>query len=171
MSRSNQEIWEDRIERGGNYFTRHPFLSIFIVLVVMGGIGLGARLIMAPINFAHEAATVAHQEFNPAAMLKKYEWFKNTAAALTAKTHDIEVLKASIADLQKMPRSEMDRFDKQELAQGKAELAGLVMSYNELAGRYNAQIAKFNWKPFVTSLPVGAEQVLSQEFAPYKDGV
>jgi len=170
-NRSNEDIWADRRERWGNYFTKHPILSIFIVVLFLGGLGFGLKLVMAPINFANQAAQVAQQEFNPHAMLKKYEWFKNAASALTAKKHDLSIMSAKLKPLRAMSRKDMDRQDKQDLAQWEAEVAGVALSYNSLAAEWNSQISKFNWSPFVTALPPGAERVLSQKFAPYMDGV
>lgn len=167
---TNSEIWESRAVNAGNFFTRRPIIATLLAFFALGALGFGIKMILAPVQFANQAAQVMQQEFNPHAMLKKYEWFKDTAAALTAKRHDIKILEARLIPLRMMDRKDMDRQDKQDLAQYEAELAGVAMMYNSLASRYNSQLSKFNWQSFQSSLPYGANEILSKEFAPYTNG-
>jgi hypothetical protein len=71
-------------------------------------------------------------------------------------------------DYSGVSRNEWDRVDKQTMSQWKAEFAGIKGAYNDAASRYNAQMAKFNWRfTEIGSLPEGATEPLPREFKPY----
>jgi hypothetical protein len=143
-------------------------LAVMMMLILWGGIWAVGSVF----GWFSEAAQVAKQEFGPKAMLTKYEWFKNASAALSAKQAGIGVLDERVkqieADYQGVSRVKWDRTDKENVNLWRQEVAGLKLSYNNLAAEWNAQISKFNWRPFIGDLPPGAEQVLTKEFAPYK---
>lgn len=145
---------------------------LFMGLLIMGVIGLGLNVVGGFFGWIGQAQQVAQEEFNPRAMLTKYEWFKNTASALAAKQQSIYVLEGRVKslyeDYEGTKRKDWDRVDKQNMNIWRQETAGLKLSYNNLAAEWNSQIDKFHWRPFLGSLPPGAEQVLSSEFAPYQ---
>jgi hypothetical protein len=119
-----------------------------------------------------EAAKVAHDEYGPKAMLKKYEAFKDIAAQLEAKLATIQVAEGRTKSMEESykgkPRSEWDRTDKEQYNVWSSELSGMKASYNSLAAQYNADMAKFNYSFANTgSLPQGAERPLPREFKPY----
>ena len=62
----------------------------------------------------------------------------------------------------------MDRTDKQQQSQWTSEVAGVRASYNSLAADWNSQMSKFHWRPFLGDLPLGAEELLIKEYAPYE---
>jgi len=113
------------------------------------------------------ASKTIQKEYSAEAILNKYEWFKNAAAALAEKKSNISVYEAKLKPLRSMDRKDMDRTDKEQLGQWEAEVAGVKASYNALAGEWNAQISKFNWKPFKASLPTGSEDILQMDVAKY----
>ncbi len=119
-----------------------------------------------------DAKQVAYEEFGPRAALQKYEWFKDCAAKLDAKSADIKVYDARSAALRQSyegtPYKDWDRKDKEALTLWSSEVAGLKASYNELASEYNAAMAKINWAyAEVGSLPPGATTPLPRSFKPY----
>ncbi|GEM_PF-6000211 len=86
-------------------------LVVVILCVVLSAIGFG-------LGWFGEATQVAQQEFGPAAMLKKYETFKDMAAQLDKKRADITVYESRIAQVdkgyaklerQKWPRDDRER--------------------------------------------------------------
>lgn len=146
------------------------------VLVMIAGtmVGLAGCAIGLFSGVATNTATVARKEFYPDALLKKYEWFKDAAAALDKKQADIRVYDKRLAaladDYRGVPRSKWPRDDREQSAIWQSELAGVKASYNSLAADYNAQMAKFNWAfTNVGQLPPGATAPLPREFKPYEE--
>ena len=120
-----------------------------------------------------EAAQVAQEQFGPRAMLKKYETFKDQAAALDAKRANIEASKARMKNMEQtyagVPRTHWARPDLEQYNLWSTEVAGMLASYNDLAAQYNAEMAKVNWR-FANAgdLPAGATVPLPREFKPYE---
>lgn len=120
----------------------------------------------------NNAEKVARKEFYPEALLRKYEWFKDAAAALDQKIATISVYQKrldSLAEAYKgKRRGEWPRDDREQFNLWRSELDGIRASYNELAAEYNAQMVKFNWRfTNVGDLPPGASNPLPREFKPY----
>lgn len=119
-----------------------------------------------------EAEEVAYDEFGPAAMLKKYGWFKNASAELDKKLADIKVYEGRMTEMNEtykgLPRQKWPREDREQYNVWSSELAGVKASYNSLAAEYNAQMVKFNWR-FANKgdLPKGADVPLPREYKPY----
>ncbi len=144
-------------------------------LKVLGGVAICAIptiFIAHACSAADEAAGVAQQEFGAKASLQKYEWFKNAAAQLDAKQATLKVYENRFQDLKdqygEKTRGEWARDDREQWSIWRSEAAGIAASYNTLAGEYNAQMAKFNWR-FASAgqLPSGATNPLPREFKPY----
>jgi len=152
------------------YFTKHWIQGIFALSLFFSVMGIGFNILGTGAKMVNNGIDTAYNEFKPEAMLRKYEWFKDAAGQLTAKRNNLTVLSAKIKPLRAMKRKDMDRQDKQDLALWESELAGLAMSYNNLVAEYNSQLSKFNWKPFKGDLPIGAEQVLNENYALYTTG-
>lgn len=145
---------------------RGALLLAFVSCAACGEIGWACG--------AHEnALEVARKEFYPDALLQKYEWFKDAAAALDKKQADIKVYEARIAaltaDYEGVPRSKWPRDDREQSSIWASELAGVKASYNALAADYNSQMSKFNWR-FTNAgdVPQGG-QPLPREFRPYEE--
>lgn len=152
-----------------------------IIRIIVGVFGLGFILVIgscvfslatAPIKVANQAAAVAFEEFGPRALLQKYEWFKDAAAALDKKRADVGVYDSRVAAMRESygtaPRRDWAREDREQLSIWQSEVAGIKASYNQLAAEYNAQMAKFNWRfAEVGMLPPGATVPLPREFKPY----
>lgn len=122
-----------------------------------------------------EAVDVAREEFGPRALLKKYTWFKDAAAALDQKKADIKVYERRLTALDEaykgVARKNWPRDDREQRAIWEAELSGVRASYNALAAEYNAAMAKENWRfAEVGKLPPGASEPLPREFKPYEEG-
>lgn len=136
-----------------------------VVLISITGYGLG---------WFQEAAEVSREEFGPRALLQKYEWFKDASAQLDKKQADIGVYESRLDALEAaydgVGRADWDRVDKQQSNLWRAELAGVIASYNGLAAEYNAEMSKFNWRfANVGDLPRGATQALPREYRPYEE--
>jgi len=147
------------VETTKNFIVIAGAISVVVILAILSFV----------LGWFGEAAQVAREEASPRAILKKYEWFKDTAAQLQRKQADIRVMDARLKPMRDVPRTEMDRHDKAELAQVEAERFGLVSSFNSLAAEYNAAMSKINYRFCnVGDLPEGADQPLPREFARYK---
>lgn len=123
-------------------------------------------------RYANDASDTLYKETKASTLLKKYEYFKDVAAALDAKVASIQILEGKVNQMKKdydgQPRSKWAREDREQNNLNQEELAGLKMSYNTLAADYNAQMAKLNWAFCnVGTLPEGAENPLPREFKPY----
>ena len=155
----------DRVAGESRFTARHVIRIGLIVIgigVVFGGVGW-------TLGWFREGATVVQEEFGPRAMLKKYEWFKDSAAQLDKKRADISLFEQRMSTLG--DRSTWDRTTREISALWQSELIGVQSSYNSLAAEYNAQMAKFNWR-FAEAgrLPAGAVEPLPREFKPYTYG-
>lgn len=115
---------------------------------------------------------LANKEFGPSALLKKYETFKDMAAALDAKRADIDVAESKLKSMEKryegVAAKDWPRHDSERISVWEQEVAGLKSSFNRLAADYNAAMAKENYR-FCNQgdLPKGADRPLPREFASY----
>lgn len=146
------------------------FICAFLILccVVIPVLMLAGR----GCSMASDGLDVAQQELTPSALLKKYTWFKDAAAALDARHADIGVYETRAADAATTygaDASKWPRDVRESAAQARSELAGLKASYNTLAADYNAQMAKANWR-FCNAgdLPAGADVPLPRSFRAYE---
>jgi hypothetical protein len=171
MTKSLEDYGND-FESDPKRFIKRAFWTIVACLPLFMILGLGLRACGFMTGAADNAMTTAKKEFYPDALLRKYEWFKNAAAALDQKVATIEVYNKrlqSLADAYKgEARSKWPRDDREQFNLWRSELDGIRASYNELASDYNAQMSKFNWRfTNVGDLPPGASSPLPREFKPY----
>jgi hypothetical protein len=119
-----------------------------------------------------QTCSLLNKEFSAESLLKKYEWFKNTASMLDAMSASLEIKEAEVKLMENSlspDKTQWSRIDKEMLFQSQKELMGMKMAYNNLAGQYNAQMSKVNWQfTNMGSLPHGATVVLPREFRAYK---
>lgn len=151
------------------------YLGKLFAIILVFSLGTGAVLYV--VGYVQEGAQVVKEEVSPRVLLRKYVWFKDAAAALDAKSKNIEAQKARLASLKEansedgkvLPRSKWARTDLEESNQINAEISGLTADYNGLAAEYNAAMAKINFR-FANqgSLPAGADKPLPREVRPYQ---
>ncbi len=153
--------YETKLEKGPKSATKVVMLGFFVLF----GIGIVVSATGYVFGWFSEAANVAKQEFGPRAALQKYEWFKDASAQLDKKVADIEVYKTQLNSINP---DRMSRTQQEQYMLWKREVAGVTASYNSLAAEWNSQISKFNWRPFLASLPNGATELLTKEYTPYK---
>lgn len=111
-----------------------------------------------------EAATVAQQQFGPAAAVQKYEWFKDAASQLDRKKADIKMFDARVGSVRKNGGSP------DAIAQAETERLGVASSYNDLAARYNSSMVKANWRwANAGDVPNGGDP-LPREYREYVSG-
>jgi len=151
-----------------------PFRNFLLYVFFFGLVPLAA--IIGTVGYFagwfSEAAQVTRHEFGPKAMLRKYEWFKDAAAALDKKTADLAVYESRLRALEQayvgVPRAKWPRDDREQMSLWQSECAGVAASHNALAADYNSQMAKMNWKfANVGDLPAGATSPLPREFKEY----
>jgi len=146
-------------------------MKIFgVIILVIICIAILSVLSMT-LHWCGRAADVAVQEMDPAVLLARYMWFKDSSAQLDKKMADIKVYDTKLkgmstmygADAKTWPRDV--RNDHSIWSQ---EVAGIKASYNTLAGEYNSAMSKINWR-FTNRgmLPQGATEVLPREYKPY----
>ncbi len=143
-------------------FAVFAFLFIFFI-GVLGYAG----------SWFFEAGEVAREQFGPRAMLKKYEWFKDSSAQLDSKIATIQVYESRTKSMddtyEGTPRIDWPRSDREQYNQWRAEAAGVITSFNNLAAEYNSQMSKFNYQfTEAGDLPSGATKPLPREFKPYQ---
>lgn len=112
-------------------------------VITIAGYGMG---------FFTNAAKVAHQEFSPEAMLKKYEWFKDASASIDKQSVNLDAyernIKGYLSDYEGVKKMDWPRDDRQAYNQLRAEYQGMLQMYNSTVAEYNAQSNKFNWRSF-----------------------
>ena len=123
-------------------------------------------------NYVGKMSSVVEQQTDPAILLKRYEWFKNTAAQLDKKKADITIYESRFDSLKQLyagsSRLEWSREDREQANLWTLEVSGIQASYNGLAAEYNAAMSKINYAfTNVGDLPQGASQPLPREFATY----
>jgi hypothetical protein len=130
-------------------------MKLFFSLVLIGILVIIGFSVLRTCN---DTAEVVHKEFDPSALLKKYEYFKDLSAAIDKKRADIEYYKEQIKD----------ETDKTELLQLKAEARGIISVHNSLCSEYNAAMSKFNYR-FTNrgDLPQSNLEPLPREYKPY----
>ncbi len=121
-----------------------------------------------------ESVKVAQEEFGPRALLKKYEWLKETHAQLDKKRNDIKVYEGRMKTMDEtyksIPRIQWPREDREQHNTWSSEVAGTKASYNDLAAQYNAKMKEEHWR-FANKgeLPQGASEVLPRDYVRYED--
>lgn len=141
---------------------------ILYVILVFLGIGLFGTIL----RYCNNASNTAYKEFNAAALLKKYEYFKDVSAQLDKKLADIKIYEGKVKSLENdykdISRQKWARDDREQLSIWKSELDGIKASYNGLAAEYNSAMSKFNYSFCnVGELPKGASEPLPKEYKPY----
>jgi hypothetical protein len=149
-------------------------LKLKIIGYTLAAIGIlfGLKIVGGTLGWFSEAVDVVREETAPREVLRKYEWFKDTAAVLAAKRSNIKIFATKVRgledDYEGVSRKDWSRSDKNILSLWNQELAGIKSSYNGLAAEYNAQMAKINWRfANLGGLPAGETEVLPKEFAAY----
>lgn len=121
-------------------------------------------------HMVNDAANTVEQQFSPSVLLQKYEWFKDASAALDAKQSDLGVYEARFKTIEKRYANgnPWSRSDTEQYNIWQSEYLGLKASYNDLAGQYNAAMAKFNYA-FCNAgqMPQGCTIPLPREYKPY----
>lgn len=143
--------------------------------------GLAALLTLAllpsgcnALRWSNEASEVAYQQVRPKVLLERYERFKEQRAVLDAKQASIAQYQAAIHSLKSdyagTPMVDWPMDAREGYAARRAELHGMVASYNLLAADYNAAMSKENYRFCnVGRLPQGLEgmEPLPRQYAPY----
>lgn len=145
------------------------FFLVLCAMVIIAFLMVGCGVINIASWFADRAVVVAKQELDPVVLQQKYEWFKNAAAELDAKQAGLGTYKRKMTRLNTLEAAgKLDRTNREQLMLWEQEQQGLKFSYNELAGEYNSQMSKWNWRfTNVGSLPPGATVPLPREYKPY----
>ena len=145
--------------------------KIIIAVVLCGLVVVGLSILGFVGRYVGEAVEVAVEETSPRAVQEKYEWFKRTKAALDAKVADIEVFKTRIEGIKRDYPDPLDRPRdvRQNMNQWRTEIAGVIASYNQLASRYNAQHAMWNYRfADFGKLPSGVADTIPRTFGEYR---
>lgn len=147
---------------------------VLLILLCIVGIPLGFVLHGCDIitGTTHKAMDVAAAQFDPATMLKRYEWFKDAAAMCDKKRADLTLYESRFKQLQAdyagKPRNEWAREDREQYNMWLSECSGIAASYNTLAAEYNSAMAKMNYSfTNIGELPRGVSEPLPREFKPY----
>lgn len=128
-------------------------IVLFAFVVVMAIVG-------TVFHWCGEGAQVARDEFGPKAMLAKYEWFKEQAAAIKKMDKDVALFESRVSSLDEQYKSYGSDHAKWPLdvriqynharEMGRDDWTAVVSQRNNLVREYNAAGSKFNWKPFAT---------------------
>jgi hypothetical protein len=130
-------------------------MKLFITII---GIGILMIIGFSVLRTCNDTVQVIHKEFDPSALLKKYEYFKDLSAAIDKKRADIIMYQEQI-------KEETDPVERRQL---KAELRGIISIENGLCAEYNSAMSKFNYR-FTNKgdLPQSNLEPLPREYKPY----
>lgn len=157
--------YENAAEKGPWSFLVSITLLMAAVVALVSVLGYG-------MSWFGEAGQVTKDEFGPKALLRKYEWFKNTAAALQSRQASIQVYEGRLKRLSEAyagkDRGQWPREDREQANLWEQEVSGLISSFNLLAAEYNSNMSKEHYR-FCNAgdLPAGATQPLNREFQQY----
>lgn len=144
----------------------------YVVLIILGLTFLSVILRGCGFvsGWVDDGTKTAHEQFDPSALLKKYEEFKDLSAAIDKKRADIDLYSSEIVELKSVQN--MDREDKFYMQQRKSELLGIIAIHNDLCAQYNSAMSKFNYK-FCNKgdMPVTNLEPLPREFKPYINSI
>lgn len=101
------------------------------------GIGIFIIIVSSVLRSCGNTTDTIHKEYSTSALLKKYNDFKDLASAIDNKKAGIVAYENEIKTL--------DKSDKVEYNQMRAELRGMVMIYNNLVAQYNSNMSKANY--------------------------
>lgn len=112
------------------------------------------------LNMCGDGARVIKEQYSPSAMLKKYEYFKDLAAAIDEKRATIDVYKSRLGMIK-----DQEGFEYQQTT---SEMMGLISMHNSLCSEYNSAMSKFNYA-FCNKgeLPASNLEPLPREIKPY----
>ncbi len=132
------------------FFICLSIMAVFMVFFAMTGI-IG------------DGCNTVKEQFQPSALLKKYEYFKDLSAAIDKKTADIQMYQQEISSYKVG-----DKDDKFYIEQRKSELFGIISMYNTMCSEYNSAMVKFNYS-FCNAgtLPATNLTPLPREYKPY----
>lgn len=138
----------------------NKIIGYFVLVVITFG-ALGFAL-----NWFGDATQTVHKEYDPSAMLKKYEWFKNQSERILKMDKDIDNIRISRnsvkTQFEQDNGSDHTKWDmivkvsyQDKLNLQEQMLLATVSQRNGIVADYNAQSSKFNWEPFKskTDLP------------------
>lgn len=133
-----------------------------LLLIIAGFILMGLYITTTSCQFVDDGVRTAHQEYDPSAMLKKYEWFKNQSARIQKMDQDIANSKKLRDGIKGQFEADNGKDHKswdpvtRKQYQDKVDLQdqmvmATVSQRNSIVADYNAQSAKFNWSSFKTN--------------------
>lgn len=156
----------DSLERKAE---KGPFGLIIAISIGLIGVSVVFGVISYALGWFSEAGKVAQEQFGPAALLKKYESFKDMSAQLDARLSTIKVHENKVAKME-ADKANWTRPDKEAYYIKVDELAGIKAAFNNLAAEYNSNMAKDNYAfTNVGRLPQGAKDPLPREYKTYLD--
>lgn len=127
------------------------FGVIMLVLITLCVISISFKTCGRATDMVNNGVETIYQQFKPSELLRKYEWFKDAAAQLDSKRANIKVYEDRFISLKNtygadsLKRTKWARDDREQYNIWQSEYSGVVASYNDLAGEYNSQMAKFNY--------------------------
>ncbi len=111
-------------------------------------------------NFVGDGVQTVHNEYDPSAMLKKYEWFKNQSQFILKADQDIKNLKSEQQIKEQFENdngkshTSWDPITKnsyqEQINLNQQQRMAIVANRNKMVADYNAQSSKFNWGAFKT---------------------
>ena len=139
----------------------------WIVVIIM--LIIGINVLGYTLGWFGRATQLVADQVDPYELQRKYEWFKDASAQLDVKQADIQVYEHRLKKAN--CSSTTDRTSREQCMVWDQETAGVIASYNALAGEYNAAMVKWNYRfTNVGQLPQGATVPLPREYKPYETG-
>lgn len=114
-------------------------------------------------RYAQDASDTAYNQTKASTLLKRYEYFKDLAAAIDKKRADIAVYEAELCEVA------ASKEDQEYQRQRRTELIGIAGIYNSLVADYNSAMAKANYNfTNIGDLPDSNLEPLPKEYQNYK---
>jgi hypothetical protein len=136
----------------------------WVVLLVAGVVGLS--IAGSVLHWFGRAADVVQQQTDPFELQRKYELFKDQAAALDGQVATLSLYRKRT--LLAHCDTVRDRVGQEQCMVWLQEQSGIAAAYNSLAKDYNSEMSKWNFAFCnIGTLPKGASVPLPREYKPY----
>lgn len=116
-------------------------------------------LFLSSCSYIQETKEVTWQETRPKVLLQKYMYFKDLSSTIDNQRANLIVYQEELKDSTLIGEYKQQR---------KSEAIGIVMNYNSLVAKYNAEMSKINYAFCnVGQLPQSNLEPLPREFKPF----
>lgn len=133
-----EQQFEKKAEAFAGKAVNHPIRTLFLVVIVLGGIGFGISLLSGFFSTVGTVASapgrVIQKTMDTNNIIQSYEWFYDVDASYKSRYNQISQFKSLLS-------SETDSSEKSRI---RIDLAAIQQTCRDLSTKYNANSEKMN---------------------------